>query len=187
MLNLFSRVRGRTRATRCAAIAGAALVSAALIGPVAANAQSLSSVAISTEASGDVLVLDVSGGSMSAGGGVIQWYGNNGSNQRWNFVQLPNGNEHIVNQKSGMCLATDGAAGHQLFQWYCNDSDPGEEWHGTLSSNFDSDFFKYGHTLVNPHSGLAMDVEGASRWAGARLVGWYNSGTDNQDFRYYQL
>jgi Ricin-type beta-trefoil lectin domain len=99
--------------------------------PSLASAQSLNSVAISTDASLDTLVLDVAGASTSVGAPVIQRYLNNGSDQRWNFVQLPDGNEHIVNQSSGMCLTTDGVAGDQVTQWTCNGSSQ-EEWRGTL-------------------------------------------------------
>jgi hypothetical protein len=163
----------------------AATAATAVLIPAAANA-SLNSVAVSTQASGHVLVLDVASGSTSPGAGVIQWYGSGGSNQRWNFVDQPDGNVQIVSQKTGMCLTTDGIAGHQLFQWYCN-SPSQQEWHGPISGVFDPDFFYKGKNLKNPASGLAIDVEGGSRWAGARIIGWYPNGGDNQRFKYYQL
>src|SRR4051812_20678712 len=90
------------------------LLAAALTGlvlaavPAAADAQQLSSVAIRTSASAGYLVLDVSGASTSPGAPVIQWYGNGGSNQLWNFVPTADGNETIVNLRSGMCLTTNG-------------------------------------------------------------------------------
>jgi Ricin-type beta-trefoil lectin domain-like len=175
--------RRTTRFLRMATSSAAAL---ALAAPVAANAQSLGSVAIATNISQYSLVLDVSGGSTSAGANVIQWYGHGGANQRWNFVELPNGNERIVNQKSGMCLTTSGVAGQQLYQWYCN-GDARQEWQGTLSNVFADNFFSLGSFLVNPASGLRVDISGASAQAGAAVVGWYQNGNKNQRFKYWQL
>jgi hypothetical protein len=115
---------------RLAAIVGAALALGAV--PAAAQAQPLTSVAISTQATGNYMVLDVAGGSTQAGANVVQWLGHGGANQRWNPVPLPRGGQHIVNPKSGMCLAGSHEPGASLFQWYCNDDDPNEQWYGTL-------------------------------------------------------
>jgi hypothetical protein len=147
--------------------------------PAIANAQSLQSVAIATRASGDALVLDVSGGSTANGARVIQWYGSFAANQRWNFVDQGDGTETIVNQNSGKCLTTDGVAGHQLYQFTCAGS-PLQKWSGTLDRMQE-------HGLTNPYSGLRVDVDGGSRWAGAGIIAWYPHGGDNQQFTYYQL
>jgi hypothetical protein len=153
--------------------------------PAAAQAQPLNSVAIRTSVSGGYLVLDVKGGSTRAGAEVIQWYGHGGSNQRWNFVPLGNGNQKIVNQNSGMCLAVSSVAGRSLFQWYCN-SDPQEEWHGDLGYAF-GDGFTAGRSLTNPATGYAVDIAGSNPWAGASAIGWYDNDTQNQHFSYWQL
>jgi hypothetical protein len=180
--------RRTTRMLRSAATLAAvsSVAAAAVVATPAANAQSLNSVAITTSVSGAFLALDVSGGSTSPGAGVIQWYGHFGANQRWNFVQTANGNEQIVNQNSGMCLTTSGVAGQQLYQWYCNGS-PRQEWSGTLQPKLGDGFAVGGRALINPASGLAADIEGGNGWAGARLIGWYPNGGDNQQFKYYQL
>jgi hypothetical protein len=52
---------------------------------------------------------------------VIQWYPTGGANQAWQIGGSDNGNPelpqgYIANVNSGMCLATDGTAGDQLFQ-----------------------------------------------------------------------
>jgi Ricin-type beta-trefoil lectin domain-like len=171
---------------RLAALAVTATAGAAFLVPGAAQAQELQSVAITTDVSGDYLVLDVEGGSTRPGAGVIQWYGHFGANQRWNFVEMANGHQRIVNQKSGMCLTTDGVAGHRLFQWYCN-GDAGQEWRGSIPNKFSPNIVDTGYRLINPVSGLAVDIAGGNAWAGARAIGWYPNGGANQSFHYYQL
>jgi Ricin-type beta-trefoil lectin domain-like len=168
-----------------AALAGtiAALILAVV--PGLANAQSLNNVSLASGASSDWLVLDVSGAATWAGAPVIQWYGNVfASNQRWNFVQLPDGNEHIVSQNSGMCLTTDLRAGDQVYQEPCGPYVT-EEWEGTLSasSSTGQDGFR---TLENPYSRLFLDVSGNSNWAGAAIITWRYDSTNGEYFRYYQ-
>jgi ricin-type beta-trefoil lectin protein len=169
----------RPRALAVAVLTGLAVAAV----PAAANAasQSLQNVAISTDISSLTLVLDVSGGSTANGAGVIQWYGNFAGNQRWNVVDQGDGTETIVNQNSGKCLTTDGVAGHQLYQFSCVGS-PLQRWQSNLEK-----FGGYVSTIHNPASGLNADVNGASRSAGAKIVGWYSNGADNQSFGYYQL
>jgi hypothetical protein len=167
-----------TRIRRLIAFAAATLTLAA---PAAASAQPLTTVAIATYTSNGALVLDVEGGSTQVGAKVIQWYGNFSANQRWNFVTRPDGTQAIVNQKSGLCLTTNGIAGSQLYQWTCNGG-ARQQWTGDLEMLFGAV-----RTLSNPFSKLRVDVEGASRWAGARVIGWYPNTTDAQYFSYYQL
>jgi hypothetical protein len=153
---------------------------AAAIAPAAASA-SLTEVALATDASNGTLVLDVAGGSTQAGAGVIQWYGYGGANQIWNVRDLRDGNHSIVNYKTGMCLTTDGVPGHQLYQAGCSDPRH-QEWHGDFSDGWHD-----GYLIVNPGTGLAMDIEGGSRWAGARLIAWYPTNAHNQHFSWYEL
>jgi hypothetical protein len=42
----------------------------------------------------------VAGGSTALGAKVIMWYGNWGSNQRWNIVTRADGKQQIVNPRS---------------------------------------------------------------------------------------
>jgi hypothetical protein len=173
---MFRRLR-RSRALTASLLAG--LVVAAV--PAAAHAQSLHNVAIATEASGATTVLDVSGASTANGAPVIQWYGNFGGNQRWNFVDQGDGTETIVNQNSGKCLTTDGVNGDQLFQFVCVNA-PSQRWQSNIEP-----VDQHLRTIRNPWSGLDMDVSGGSFWAGAAIIGWYPNGGDNQYFNYYQL
>ena len=63
----------------------------------------LSGYYIVNEASGKVL--DDPNFSKSNGAVIDQWQINGGTNQVWNFVRLPDGNQKIVNAQSGMVLA----------------------------------------------------------------------------------
>jgi Ricin-type beta-trefoil lectin domain-like len=175
--------RARRRLPRRYAALVAAIAALILAGlPSLASAQSLAGIAINTAASDSFLVLDVSGGSTSPGAPIIQWYGNYGGNQRWTFVDLGGGSERIVNQQSGMCLTTDGVPGHQVFQWPCNSSNPYQVWFGSFSRPLYS-----ATTLLNPRTGLYLDVSGDSRWAGGQIISWWGNGTSGEYFAYYQL
>jgi hypothetical protein len=44
-----------------------------------------------------------------------------------------------------------------------------------------------GTSLVNPSSGLALDINGASAKAGAAAISWYSTSSYNQHFAYWQL
>lgn len=167
----------RPRALAATLLAGLAVAAI----PATAGAQSLQSVAITTHSSAEFLMLDVSGGSTDNGAGVIQWYSHFGANQRWNFVDQGNGTETIVNQNSGKCLTTDGVAGDQLYQFTCVGS-PLQKWQGTLNQ-----LARDVDPLTNPYTGLRVDVNGASPWAGASIVGWYPNNGGNQYFSYIQL
>jgi hypothetical protein len=171
----------RRRLSGPLAAAIAALTLAAV--PSLASAQSLNTVSINTTSTSANLVLDVNGASTTPGAPVIQWFRNGNSNQRWNFVQLPDGNEQIVNQNSGMCLTTDGVAGHWVYQWPCDSSNPHQEWRGTLSLGSTN----ITHRLANVYSGLFLDVDGNSPWPGAHLITWYYDGSYGDFFSYTQL
>jgi Ricin-type beta-trefoil lectin domain-like len=171
----------RPRALAATLLAGLAVA----VVPAAAQAssQSLQNVAVATNVSDLVLVLDVAGGSTANGAGVIQWYGSFAGNQRWNVVDQGDGTETIVNQNSGKCLTTDGVAGHQLYQFTCVGS-PLQKWQSNMHTLGTPNNVS---TIRNPSTGLNVDVNGASRWAGAKIIGWYPSNADNQYFGYYQL
>jgi hypothetical protein len=173
----------RTVIYRAITIAALALALAAT--PSLATAQSLNNVTLASNATHDFLLLDVAGAATYPGAPVIQWYGNAGANQRWNFVQLADGNEEIVNQNSGMCLTSDGMAGHWVYQWPCSGYAQ-QEWTGTVPPYFGSSHVT-ASTLKNAKSGLYLDVEGDSPWAGAHLITWSYNNTPGDFFTYYQM
>jgi Ricin-type beta-trefoil lectin domain-like len=163
-------------------LAAAITVLALCAAPALASAQSLNSVSIVSSVTSRFLPLDVSNAATYAGAPVIQWFANAGSNQRWNFVQQPDSNEEIVNQNSGMCLTSDGVAGHWVYQWPCGGY-PQQEWKGTLENAWGGS----GHGLQNARSGLWLDVDGDASWAGAHIITWYNNDTYGELFTYNQL
>jgi hypothetical protein len=68
-------------------------------------------------------VADVSGASKSAGGKVITYAANGGTNQQWKFSSNGQGYYNIVNVNSGMCLDVTGASsssGALIEQYNCN-------------------------------------------------------------------
>jgi Ricin-type beta-trefoil lectin domain-like len=172
--------RRRVQAGLAAAVA--VLTMAAL--PSLASALTLNSVALVSNASNSTLPLDVNGASTSPGAPVIQWFGNGGSNQRWNFVTQADGYEHIVNQNSGMCLTTDGVAGHWVYQWPCGSS-WNQEWSSTVLNRAFTD--APGATIESYNRGLYLDVAGDAYWPGGHLITWYWNDTPGEFFAYLQL
>jgi hypothetical protein len=153
------------------------MLTVAAVPSLASATQSLNSVSVASPASNGVLALDVSGASTVPGAPVIQWLRNGGSNQRWNFVALSNGYEQIVNQNSGQCLTSDGVAGHWVYQWPCDNSNPHQQWEGDLGSVWSSM-----NGLQNRASALWLDVAGDAYWPGAHLITWYWNATLGEAF-----
>ena len=174
-----ARKPGRRRRLNAALAAAIATLMLAAV-PSLASAQSLNSVSIDPGIANGYLVLDVNGASTTPGAPVIQWLRNGNSNQRWNFVGLPDGGEQIVNQNSGMCLTTDGVAGHWVYQWPCDRSNSHQDWRGET-------VLGGANGLYNRYSGLWLDVNGGSPWPGAHLITWYGNGSEGQVFGYTQL
>jgi hypothetical protein len=128
------------------------------------------------------LHLDVSGGSTSAGGRIIQWYANAADNQQFKYPSDNGQTSLILNKKSQMCITTDGVAGHQLFQMPC-----GGSWakYQLWTVHTYTPWFDFTNTygwFTNTASGLVIDVEGASHAAGARIIGWHGNGGLNQSW-----
>jgi hypothetical protein len=83
----------------------------------------------------------------------------------------------IVNKRSGMCLTSDGVAGHTLYQNYCQDGGNLQLWDtGLTPGNLVS------YAIRNYGSGLFMDVRGGSGAQGADIVTWYFNNGYNQFF-----
>jgi hypothetical protein len=170
--------RGQLRARGAAAVAAVALATtgALAVGSGAAHAASGFTIHVTPDSSFGLL-LDMSGGSTSSGGGLIQWYANGGANQEWNFLPYGGTNNYLIqNGNSGLCLTTDGVAGDQLTQFPCAGG-PGQIWHTPLNPTLVA-----AATIMNPWSGLYMDVYGDSPWAGAGIDAYYYNGGLNQFF-----
>jgi hypothetical protein len=122
------------------------------------------------------LLLDVSGASTSPGAPVIDYWANGGANQAWTFIPVGNSVYEIVNQNSGQCLSTDGIAGDAVFQLPCNGGLTQRWSTGLTPSSYSA------YTIMNPYSGLYLDVNGDSPWPGTSLDVWYYNGGANQYF-----
>jgi len=125
------------------------------------------------------LNLGVRGGSHAGGADVIQWTATGGDEQRWVPFYYPGLEASTIhrfrNSNSGLCLTTDGVAGHALTQQTCS-TDPHQAWSPSYV------WWAGGYTLYNAASGLNMDVAGASYGAGAEIDAWYPNNQLNQVF-----
>ena len=175
----------RRRMTRMLAAAAALVAAPAVLlgltaSPASASTYSATNVYLGTESSAQTQFLDVSGASQSWGAQVVQWYLNGGANQKWNIQNLSDGNKEIVNANSGQCLTTDGVAGHGVYQFPCVGA-KSQEWNTDLVVGNIKDY-----TITSALSGLYLDVNSGSRWAGAVIDTWYGNGANNQKFVGYQ-
>jgi hypothetical protein len=122
------------------------------------------------------LLLDVNGASQSAGAGVIDWYANGGQNQSWTFIPFGNNVYEIQNVNSGQCLTTDGVAGDGVYQLQCTGSLP-QKWSTQITPSAVG-----AYTIRSAWTGLYLDVNSASPWAGTTIDTWYSNGQSNQYF-----
>lgn len=159
---------------------GAAAVSVATAGVLAggaASAQAASGFTIHISPNNTLgLLLDVNGGSTSPGTGVIDWYANGGANQVWTFIPFGNNVYEIQNENSGQCLTTDGVAGDQVYQLQCAGGTD-QLWQTGLNPSTASAW-----TIDDPYTGLYLDVNSDSPWAGTSIDTWYYNGGANQYF-----
>jgi ricin-type beta-trefoil lectin protein len=111
-----------------------------------------------------------------------------GTSQQWSLPTNSSGGWDgatgvIWNMYSGLCIETDGHAGDAVYQWTCNGS-VYQQWSISTFSVWDWGLWLYvTHThIVNPATGLALDVRGGSMSPGAAIVGWPLNGnnSDNQ-------
>ena len=128
---------------------------------------------------GELLVLDVSGGSQSPSAPVITWDWNGGYNQDWAFVQSPySGWYEIVNRGSGQCLTVQyntATAGNPLIQYPCGGAYNQLWYMGNISLNTT-------YIIESALDGEVADVQGGYPWPGGTLDQWYYSGGWNQKF-----
>ena len=162
------------RALSVLALATAATATTIVVGAGAAQADSSASIRLAP-VSNPFLTVEVVGASGAAGASVDQWVLNGGANQVW-YLQPYNSHYRFVNKQSGLCLASDGVAGHAVFQWYCG-SFAEEQWDTDIvAGNL------IGYSIRNVASNLYLDVSGASGSAGAAIDTWYWNGGHNQFF-----
>lgn len=118
--------------------------------------------------------IDVFGGSTSKNANVQQYACNGGANQRWEFIDLGNGQFAIRNVNSGLVLDVAGdnrgnGANLQQFPW---NGGANQRWYARGSnSNFE---------LVNVNSGKCLDVQGGGMGNNVNIVQWQCNGGRNQ-------
>jgi Ricin-type beta-trefoil lectin domain-like len=115
----------------------------------------------------DQQLMNVNGGSTTAGATIIQWPAAGSANERWTAHATTGGAFTLVAQNSGLCLDVTGgstARGTGLEQWTCNGAQ-GEQWKlgSTLSGAYQ---------LVSNLSADCIDVPGSSTTQGTQLDQW---------------
>ena len=130
------------------------------------------------------LYLSVREGSMTPGTDLIGWTDTSGAEQRWNqFLFLtdpvttddwygtPEWNiARLRNLRSGLCITTDGIAGHPLTQQICDPQNPRQLWTWRQNDTHTGKGYK------NPASNLWIDREGGSYNNGTRVIAWSDQG-----------
>jgi Ricin-type beta-trefoil lectin domain-like len=74
-----------------------------------------------------------------------------------------------------MCLTTDGVAGDQVYQFWCEGAST-QLWYTSLTPGGGE------ATIESEYSGLYLDVYGDSPWEGTIIDTWYYNGGYNQYF-----
>jgi alpha-galactosidase len=134
-------------------------------------------VTYSVENASSKLVLDDPNSSASNGTGIVQWQSNGGTNQKWTFVPLADGNDLIVNQASGLVLGDPGFSqnrGTGIIQWQLNGG-LNEQWQVNQQANGT-------YEIVNAYSGLVLEDPGSSTTEGIQVDQWNWNGTANQEW-----
>ena len=173
---------------RCAAVL-AAVATCAAVAPAAHAAEPTAYTPIKNLNSGRLL--DLRFGSTVPGAVAVQ-HSNRGwggvyatDDQRWQvptkFDTTPG---TMRNQASGLCLTTDGVAGHALSQYSCTGA-WNQQWRANSPFTFRFGGFPTNPTYFqNPATGLVVDVSQASTADDATLIGWPYNGGSNQLWDY---
>ncbi|AUG81777.1 carbohydrate-binding protein [Kitasatospora sp. MMS16-BH015] len=122
--------------------------------------------------------VDVSGGSLSAGAGVIQWNDSGAGNQNWRFVPVGDGSYQVVSRNSALALDVSGASTADGAAVVQATAGGGADQHWALVATGNG-YYK----IKNVNSGKLLDVSGASTSAGAQLVQTADTSTDSQLWR----
>ncbi|MFC0435971.1 RICIN domain-containing protein [Kutzneria buriramensis] len=134
----------------------------------------------------DSMAMAVADSETWPGAPVIQWYNTGGNEQKWYFdgVYDPYGTYLgflLRNKNSGLCLDTDGVAGHGLVQQYCDaNSHPTEIFNNY--PNYDVFGILISWRYQNRQTGLWLDDYGRGLNPGNVIDLWYQNYNDNQDF-----
>ncbi|ACU75106.1 Ricin B lectin [Catenulispora acidiphila DSM 44928] len=128
------------------------------------------------KSSSDGQVADVSGASTSAGASVIQWPANNGANQKWTLVPVPDANQgyRVENLLTGGRLDVNGdstADSATLVQWSDN-GQADQRWTFAKQSGG-------AYTIVNANSGKLVNIPGPTTATATQLIQFSDDGNSN--------
>src|SRR5271169_2999834 len=118
--------------------------------------------------------IDVFGSSTNKNANVQQFSCNNGANQRWEFIDVGNGQYAIRNVNSGLVLDVAGdsranGANVQQFPW---NGGANQRWKTRGSNN--------NFELVNVNSGKCLEVQGGGKGNNVNIVQLQCNGGRNQ-------
>lgn len=120
--------------------------------------------------------LDILGGSVNNGAGLIQRTYSGAEHQQFRIVDAGAGYAKIINRRSGKAIEVQGwsaTAGGVIDQW--DDlTNNNQLWRVTAANG--------SYKLINKHSAMAMDVPGNSMAEGSALIQWPDAGTPNQQW-----
>lgn len=158
-----------------------AVVSSGLFVATSARAQSSYNHVVPAAYASEILVpyghvVAVREARTDVGAPIIQWSSLGSDEQRWYLDEVHDRFNNLIgwqirNKHSGLCIATDGVAGDQLYQAPCDPTN--------LSLIYDA---ASNGGLANLATGWVLDVWGASDWAGAGIDLWPANGQWNQLF-----
>lgn len=124
----------------------------------------------------DGMLADVSGNSTAAGGQIIQWPANNGANQHWTLVPVPDANQsyRVENRQTGGRLDVSGdstADSATLVQWSDN-GQADQRWTFVKQSGGS-------YTIVNANSGKLVNIPGPTTTQATQLIQFADDGNSN--------
>jgi len=124
------------------------------------------------------LALDDTNFSTSNGNIMQQWQPTGGTNQQWNLVSLPDGNDEIVNAYSGKVLDDTNwstSNGTQIQQW---------QYAGGLNQQWKLVALSDGNDeILNAYSGKVLDDTNFSTSNGTIMQQWQATGNSNQQWK----
>lgn len=128
--------------------------------------------------------VDVADNATTSGARLQQYdvTGGGGSNQRWSFTPVGNGNYYIKVKSTQMCMApsTQGTVdGEKVQQRTCGTT---SEFQWTVT-DLGTGYYK----IINANSGKSLDVQDVSLVNGANIQVWAYTGGNNQQWQLVQV
>lgn len=158
------------RIGRAARWAGAGALALTVIGGVSSARPATAASGVRIYSGSSWMLLAPERGGITPGTRLVQLGAETGTTgvDRW-LVPVKGSSGPIVNTNSGLCVSTDGVAGHALYLDTC--IGVGRQRWENIPANILS--FDYGYSAFrNTKYGLYFDVNGNSYSSGAPIIGW---------------